>query len=81
MTPTVYIRLGNSAIAMETSGEILETVTFKADGSPDWSSAGICDYRGVGGKEAYDQLRLALDAAEYNALLAGYEIERVPAPS
>lgn len=79
--PTVYLRIGDSAIAFETSGEVLETVEFDDDGEPDWSSAGICDYRGSGGKEGYEQLRIALDAAEYNATMCGYTIMRVPVPT
>ena len=81
MNPTVYIRINNSAIAFETSGEVLETVTYRADGSPDWSQAGICDYRGSGGKDGYDDLVLALQAAERNARSCGYDVEHVPVPS
>lgn len=79
--PTVYIRIAHSAVAFESSGEILETVTYDSDGRPDWSEAGICDYRGVAGKEGYDHLRMALTAAEANARQAGYEVLRVPVPS
>ena len=78
--PTVYLRIGSSAIAFETTGEVLETVEFDEEGVPDWASAGVCDYRGGGGRDGYDQLRIALDAAEYNASLIGYDIVRVPAP-
>ena len=78
---TCYLRIGNSAIAYETSGEIVETVDYMSDGTPDWTSAGVCDYRGAGGQDGYEQLRLALSAAENNARLAGYDIVRVPAPS
>lgn len=78
--PTVYLRIGRSAIAFETSGEILETVEFD-DGEPDWSNAGICDLRGSGGSRGYDALARALTAAEENAKLAGYEVQRVPVPS
>lgn len=79
-TPTVYLRIGDSAIAFETSGEVLETVDFDESGEPNWSVAGVCDYRGGGGKEGYDHLRIALDAAEYNASLVGYTVVRVPPP-
>jgi len=79
--PTVYLRIGPSTIAYETSGEILETVDYDGEGTPDWSAAGVCDYRGGGGKEGYDQLRIALDAAEHNASLMGYTVVRVRAPS
>lgn len=80
-TPTVYLRIGDSAIAFEASGEIIETVEYTEEGAPDWSKAGICDYRGAGGKEGYDHLHYALIAVESNAKLAGYEIVRVPVPS
>ena len=79
--PTVSLNIGDSTIAFEASGEILETVTYMDDGSPDWAAAGICDYRGAGGREGYDFLRTALEAAEFNAKLCGYEIVRVPVPS
>lgn len=80
-TPTVSLRINGSTIAFETSGEIIETVEYFEDGSPDWSAAGICDYRGTGGKEGYDSLHVALNAAEINAKLCGYEVRRVPVPS
>lgn len=79
--PTVYLRIGDSAIAFETSGEIIETVEYTEEGAPDWTTAGICDYRGSGGREGYDFLRTALEAAEFNAKAAGYDIVRVPVPS
>jgi hypothetical protein len=79
--PTVYIRIGDSAIAFESSGEILETLSYDSDGRPDWAVAGICDYRGAAGKEGYDHLRSALEAAEQNARMVGYEVMRVPVPS
>lgn len=78
---TCYLRIGNSAIAFEDSGEIVETVDYMSDGTPDWTNAGICDHRGAGGEDGYTQLRLALKAAEANARLAGYDIVRVPRPS
>ena len=76
--PTVSLRIGSSTIAFEVSGEILETVEYYEDGSPDWSAAGVCDYRGSGGDEGYSFLRRALESAETNAKLAGYTILRVP---
>lgn len=79
--PTVYLRIGDSAIAFETSGEIIETVEYTEEGAPDWTAAGICDYRGSGGKEGYDTLRIALSAGEMNAQMCGFEIVRVPVPS
>lgn len=78
MTPTVYLRIGNSAIAFEETGEILETVTFNLDGSPHWEHSSICDYRGAAGGEGYELLRKSLDAAELNAHLADLEIVRIP---
>lgn len=85
--PTVLVLIGTpvgrSAIAFEEgtdtfSGEILETVDFNEDGTPDWSAAGICDYRGAGGPLGYEQLRTALNLLEQNAETCGYEIVRVP---
>lgn len=78
--PTVSVRIGNSTIAFETSGEMLETVDYDDDGTPNWTLAGVCDYRGAGGKDGYAALRIALTAAEENATLAGYEIVRIPPP-
>ena len=81
--PTVYLVLGGdsmvepSAIAYEDSGEILETVTW-VDGKPDWTDACICDFRGAGGVEGFDALRVALNAGERNMSLGGYDIVRVP---
>jgi hypothetical protein len=78
--PTVYLKIGGSAIAFEeNSKEILETVDWK-DGQPDWTNAGVCDYRGGGGQMGFNQLYLALTSAEDNAKLIGYDIERVPYP-
>lgn len=78
---TCYLRIGNSAIAFEVTGEIIETVDYYSDGTPDWSTAGVCDFRGAGGREGYVALGRALEAAEENANLAGYDIVRVPVPS
>lgn len=78
--PTVHLVIAISTIAFDERGEVVETVDYFSDGSPDWSAAGICDYRGCGGKEGYDALRTALFAAEKNARMCGYEIRRVPVP-
>jgi len=75
--PTVVLYIAGSAIAFEATGEILETVDFNEDGSPDWSSAGICDYRGMGGAEGLALLQTALLAAERNAELGGFSVKRV----
>lgn len=80
-SPTVYLRIGDSAIAFESSGEIIETVEYTEEGAPDWSAAGVCDYRGGGGQEGYSLLRRALECGENNAKMIGYEVVRVPAPS
>lgn len=76
--PTAYLMLGGSAIARDARGEVLETVDFDADGTPDWSGAGICDHRGGGGEQGYKLLVAALVAAEENARLCGFEVFRVP---
>jgi len=79
--PTVYIVIGNSAIAYESgTKEILETVDWH-NGEPNWNFAGVCDMRGGGGAEGYKLLADALNAAEKNAKLIGYGIERVPYPA
>jgi hypothetical protein len=77
MTPTVVLYIGGSAIAKDEQGEILEAVDFLSDGSPDWANAGICDHRGAGGALGYHWLKVALEAAEQNAVLCGFEISRV----
>jgi len=77
MTPTVVLYIGGSAIAKDERGEILEAVDFLPDGSPDWANASICDHRGGGGAPGYHLLKVALDAAEQNAALCGFEISRV----
>lgn len=81
--PTVYLVIGEtgiaSAIAFQTDGEILETVDWTADGKPDWSEAGLCDDRGGGGREGFAALARALEAAETNAKLIGFDpVKRVP---
>ena len=81
--PTVYLIMdpggfgGASAITRAASGEILETTSFYEFGQPDWRDAGICDHRGAGGPEGFALLARALDCAEDNAKLTGFEIERV----
>lgn len=77
-TPTVSLRIGSSTMAFDQGGEILETVDYFSDGSPDWSTAGVCDHRGAGGDEGYAFLRRALESAETNAKLAGYDLRRLP---
>jgi hypothetical protein len=76
--PTVWMFIGGSAVAFDTRGEILETADFNDDGTPDWSSAGICDHRGEGGPEGFDALHVALTAGELNAKMLGYDYDRVP---
>lgn len=78
--PTVYLRIKDSSIAFEVSGEIIETIEYFEDGTPDWSTGAICDLRGIAGKQGYDALGRALTAAEENARLAGYEVVRLPVP-
>jgi hypothetical protein len=67
--PDVYLWIAGSAIAKDDQGEIVETVEFNADGTPDWTDAAICDDRGIGGQAGYDQLVIALNQAEANAKL------------
>lgn len=82
--PTIYIVMTDkegkpaSVIAREEGGEILETVEFLEDGSPDWRDGGICDSRGPGGEEGIQQLDRALKDAEANAVHVGFEIRHVP---
>ena len=80
--PTVYIVIGSSAITKGDSyqnhpGEILETVEWNDDGTPNWTDAGICDTRGAG-VEAFYALVASLHFAEANARELGLDIERVP---
>lgn len=79
--PTVYLVIAGSAITRDASGEILEAVDYDENGKPIWADAGICDARlGWGGADdPFTALVAALDAAELNAKLLGYdEIVRVP---
>lgn len=82
--PTVYLRIAGSAIAFEERlpgqihSEILETVDFYDDGSPDWTTAGICEANGEGGRTGMFLLNQALLAAEENARLVGCEIVHAP---
>lgn len=79
VTPTVVLMIGGSAITRDERGEIVETVDFLPDGSPDWSGAGICDPRGGAGDDGFAALVRAIDAAEENARLLGFEeIARIP---
>lgn len=81
--PTVYLVMGGgdlnpSAIAYEDSGELLETVEWNEDGTPDWTNAGICDHRGSGAEEGFLALAKSVELAETNARMAGFEVVRVP---
>lgn len=76
--PTVSLRIAESAIAYDEGGEVVETVDFNEDGTPDWTNAGICDFRGAGGEQGYRYLVAALDACEANAVVIGDEVVRVP---
>lgn len=76
--PTVVLRIGDSALALTEDGEIVETVEFAIDGVPDWKNAGYCDQRGAGGAGGYKALKKALDYAESNAVLCGFDIKRLP---
>ncbi len=75
--PTVYLMIGGSAIAFDERGEVLETVDFHTDGTPDWENAGGCDHRGGGGQEGFAQLHAALTLAEKNAVAVGFDIVHV----
>jgi len=81
-TPTVVLLItsggSTSAIAYEEGGEIIETVDFNDDGTPDWTSGGICDARGGGGQEGFTALAVSLAEAEKNARLLGIDIVRLP---
>jgi hypothetical protein len=72
--PTVWVKIGPSAIARDTSGELVETVDFLPDGQPDWTSAGICDGHGGGGDEGYRALCVAMKQAEDNAAMCGFDL-------
>jgi hypothetical protein len=65
----VIVRLGDSYLKRDESGEIFETVETLADGSPNWDEAGIADHRGAGGAEGYRSLVGAFDALEHLATL------------
>ncbi len=75
--PSVYLHIEGSFIAKDDNGEILETVELNDDGTPNWTYAGGCDYRGVGGVQGYRQLVAALDAAEANAAMFVDSLVRV----
>ena len=75
--PTVVLHIGDSAIAYDENGEIIETVEFSIDGVPDWRNAGCCDPRGSGGRLGLRALKKALDAGEENARYCGLGIRRV----
>lgn len=77
--PTVYLVIDGSAIAFDEKREVVETVDWNDDGTPDWSTGGLCDHRGAGGQTGYVALTAALTAAEANATLIGSEIKRLPA--
>lgn len=78
VSPTVVLYIGESALAFDEDGEVLETIDYNQDGTPDWRSAGVCDHRGAGGEKGYRALVRALGLAEKNAGYAGYEITRLP---
>ena len=77
--PTVSIRIADSVIAFDERGEVIETVDFHDDGSPDWTNGGICDARGTGSQEGFKSLYDALTLAERNATLLGLDVKRLPA--
>jgi len=79
--PTVSLTIGDSILAFDTRGEILESVETLSDGTPDWDGAGICDHRGGAGPEGFELLHRALTAAEENARLMGFAIVRVSSGS
>jgi hypothetical protein len=76
--PTVCLRIGTSSIAFEEGGEVIETVEYHEDGTPDWSYGGICDERGIADAEGFRALHESLRLAEHNAQLSGLEVRRVP---
>lgn len=75
--PTVMLVIGGSYIAFDEDGEVVETVEVDESGQPDWSYAGGCDHRGMGGANGYAELVTALNAAEGNARLCDIPITRV----
>lgn len=71
---------GQSAVAFDDNGEILETVTFDEGGVPQWHDefVAVADHRGAGGSAGYAELVTALNAAEGNyKLTTGHEPTRV----
>jgi hypothetical protein len=60
--PTVYLRIGPSALAFGDRLEILETTGYLEDGSPDWSSGRVLGERDLGGP-AFTHLANALHYA------------------
>lgn len=73
--PTVYVVVGDSAMAHDERGEIVEAL-MTPEGAWDWENTGICDHRGSGGPEGYAALGAALNAAERVARLS--EVAVVP---
>lgn len=75
----VYIRIGPSAFAFDTKGEILETVEFDTDGTPEWTDAAIVDGRAVsvGDEYANEYLSEALRMAERVCTMSGDKPRRV----
>jgi len=77
-TTTPTITIGDSTFAFNESGEVLETVCYLPDGSPDWSEAGICDHRGCGGELGFLALSSALMMVRGLAVETGMEVVGVP---
>ena len=64
---TKFIEQDGAFYALE-GQEIIETVETLADGTPDWSEAGICDpIRGMGGQSWYDAMMAQLVALDAKA--------------
>ena len=76
--PTLVVRLGDSYLTKTESGEILETLDTFDDGSPDWTTAGICDHRGSAGVLGFQHLASAFDNLERNAAQIGQELTKLP---
>lgn len=74
MRPNIVIRIEDSYITKDSSGELIETVELLPDGSPDWSAGGVCDERGGGSAAGFRALVAAFHAVEANAASIGVPI-------
>jgi hypothetical protein len=76
--PTVMITIGESTMAFNARGEIIETTEYDMDSMPVWKNGSICSSNGSGGSDGFDMLWVALNSAETNAKMIGLKPRRLP---